>query len=342
MRLRLMIMNDFNSQLVKEPLDFFKYSSTLSNAKIIEEEGQFLYFISDNALCKEIVEYLPFGDGCYAINKSGFYYQEHSTTIQFQYATNWLKIIIQNEPNTSLLIIVRFSQAEYRHKYHFSLIDDVSITWKQLGNSTDDRIILFLSDKWLLDTLNFIPNLAENNWQPLIDIIKGREMHEISKPNLISELTTTILNDIAQKDSDSVQKRRENLNQLSHEIINMVLGDKYSMWSNSQKMDLQMVILAEKELIKDFKKAPLTLDELAKIAGMNRQKFQKVFKEYFEKPFFQYYQEARFIHAKELIEKKGYNVSEAAYQIGFKNVSYFSRYFVKYFGIKPSEIKKQM
>jgi len=43
----------------------------------------------------------------------------------------------------------------------------------------------------------------------------------------------------------------------------------------------------------------------------------------------------------ELLRESNLNVTEAAYQVGFKNLSHFSSRFREEHGFKPSEVKRK-
>ena len=45
--------------------------------------------------------------------------------------------------------------------------------------------------------------------------------------------------------------------------------------------------------------------------------------------------------ARDLLLTKDITVAQAAYRVGFKDPSYFSKVFQKYFGVLPSELKHQ-
>jgi transcriptional regulator GlxA family with amidase domain len=49
----------------------------------------------------------------------------------------------------------------------------------------------------------------------------------------------------------------------------------------------------------------------------------------------------RLSHAKELLMTTDMNVSEVAYETGFKDPNYFSRTFTEMFGILPSSVGKK-
>lgn len=66
---------------------------------------------------------------------------------------------------------------------------------------------------------------------------------------------------------------------------------------------------------------------LAKEAGMSEPKLRKLFKQTFGKGVFEYYQSARMQEAARLLQEKRMSVSEVGYQLGFTNLSHFSRVF---------------
>jgi two-component system response regulator YesN len=65
----------------------------------------------------------------------------------------------------------------------------------------------------------------------------------------------------------------------------------------------------------------------------------RTFKEVTGEPFSDYVLRLRMERAKELLAK-GYKVYDAAEQVGYKHVNYFSKSFQKYWGVKPSDIYK--
>lgn len=76
---------------------------------------------------------------------------------------------------------------------------------------------------------------------------------------------------------------------------------------------------------------------LAIEAGMSAPKMRKLFKQTFGKGVFEYYQFARMQEAARLLKDKRLTVSEVGYQLGFTNLSHFSRIFEQYIGMKPKK-----
>ena len=75
--------------------------------------------------------------------------------------------------------------------------------------------------------------------------------------------------------------------------------------------------------------------------AMSKTQLYRKFNLLTDKTLFEYLQSLRLHHAKELLMTSSLNVSEAAYQTGFKNISHFSKVFTKEFGVNPSKIKEK-
>jgi AraC-like DNA-binding protein len=76
---------------------------------------------------------------------------------------------------------------------------------------------------------------------------------------------------------------------------------------------------------------------LAREAGMSEPKMRKLFKQTFGKGVFEYYQSMRMQEAARLLKEKRLIVSEVGYQLGFTNLSHFSRVFEQHTGMKPKK-----
>lgn len=88
---------------------------------------------------------------------------------------------------------------------------------------------------------------------------------------------------------------------------------------------------------------PFLQDELVQLSGMNVIKLRKLFTQVFGKGMYPYYQHLRMKEAARLLREEHLSVSEAGYQLGFSNLSYFGRLFERHFGCKPKKwIRKNM
>ena len=85
----------------------------------------------------------------------------------------------------------------------------------------------------------------------------------------------------------------------------------------------------------------LTVDDIVRHAGMNRHSLNKKLKAMTNKTAVKLIREIRLEKAKSLLMKNGKNVSEIAFEVGFKDPNYFSVCFKEQFGIPPSDVLKK-
>ena len=95
-----------------------------------------------------------------------------------------------------------------------------------------------------------------------------------------------------------------------------------------------------KKYINDNFTKNISVDELAEIAGLSPSHFRKVFREIVGMSATQYAIYMRINKAKDLLASGTVNVSEAAFQSGFKDIYYFSSMFKKITGENPSKYFK--
>lgn len=82
------------------------------------------------------------------------------------------------------------------------------------------------------------------------------------------------------------------------------------------------------------------IHELCKEVGMSRAQLYRKFKSLTDKTVSDYLLSFRLFKAKEMLLATDLNVSEVAYEVGFKNLSHFSRSFREAFGQNPGGIRK--
>lgn len=85
---------------------------------------------------------------------------------------------------------------------------------------------------------------------------------------------------------------------------------------------------------------PLSLDEVANINAMSRYHFSRIFKVKTGFTFKDYINTKRIHRAKYLMKYEDMNITEAAFAVGYNDLSYFSRLFQKHEGLSPSQYKK--
>jgi len=86
---------------------------------------------------------------------------------------------------------------------------------------------------------------------------------------------------------------------------------------------------------------PPVLDDLAKEAGMSKSKLKRLFKQIFGESIFNYYQSFRMREAARLLKERRLTVSEVGYEMGFSNLSHFTRVFEEHIGMKPKKFSQK-
>ncbi|MEP6929213.1 MAG: AraC family transcriptional regulator [Flavobacterium sp.] len=100
--------------------------------------------------------------------------------------------------------------------------------------------------------------------------------------------------------------------------------------------DIKAVYVVKLRLESHLDESP-NIAALAIEANMSEPKLRKLFKQTFGKGVFEYYQFLRMQEAARLLKEERLSVSEVGYQLGFTNLSHFSRVFEQYNGMKPKK-----
>jgi len=79
-------------------------------------------------------------------------------------------------------------------------------------------------------------------------------------------------------------------------------------------------------------------EEVAKLCGMSSFRFSRSFKEKYGIAFRDYVVRYRLRQAHKMISEQNSSVTEAAYAVGFNDISYFGRMFKRHFDVAPSEL----
>jgi AraC-like DNA-binding protein len=109
--------------------------------------------------------------------------------------------------------------------------------------------------------------------------------------------------------------------------------------SANQKLsesDIKSIYKVRDKLVSSLQK-PSPIAELKQIAGMNELKMRKLFIQVFGMGIYDYYQHLRMKEAARLLRDEKRSVSEVGYQMGFENLSHFTRVFEKHIGKKPKK-----
>ncbi len=161
------------------------------------------------------------------------------------------------------------------------------------------------------------------------------ETHEKINNHFLFSRLLTLFNEltsiwISKKDNMEIQLRS-----VFAEILNLLLKYKSDGQINFDKIRKveQAISLMVKKL-----NSKIYLSDIAASIHISPSYLGSIFKEITGKSPIDYYIKMRIDKAKSLLQE-GASVSEAASQLGFNDIYYFSKCFKKYTGINPSKIK---
>ncbi|MCF0075560.1 AraC family transcriptional regulator [Dyadobacter sp. CY261] len=98
--------------------------------------------------------------------------------------------------------------------------------------------------------------------------------------------------------------------------------------------DISRLLYIRDEIVRDLSKPPV-LRELSQIAAMSETKLKSLFKQTYGTTIYNYFQQARMEEAAFLLKKGKRSVAQVGYDIGFTNLSHFSRLFERHYGQNP-------
>ncbi len=121
-------------------------------------------------------------------------------------------------------------------------------------------------------------------------------------------------------------------NWLKQEMVLVPEGRDFS------REDINRLIAAEQELLRDFSHPAPTIATLSRKAAMSPSKFKKIFKTIYGSPVYSYFQDHRMEKARLMLLSGQYSVSEVGHAVGYANLSNFSAAFKRKFNQLPSAI----
>jgi AraC-like DNA-binding protein len=103
--------------------------------------------------------------------------------------------------------------------------------------------------------------------------------------------------------------------------------------------DVQIIYKIKEQML-EHPEIPPVIKKLALCANMSPSKLKRLFKQIFGNSIFNYYQAFRMKEAARLLKEEKLSVSDVGYQLGFSNLSHFSRIFNKHIGMKPKQYSR--
>lgn len=128
---------------------------------------------------------------------------------------------------------------------------------------------------------------------------------------------------------------------LIYKLFYQLLQKKFILQTTTPTADrgLKTVISLLKWIKKNYTQE-ITLEKISQYAGLSEKYLCRIFKAYTSKTIMDYVNEIRIEQA--CVELAYTSVTEAAFNCGFNNLSYFCKLFKKYKGMTPREYKKKL
>jgi TolB-like protein/AraC-like DNA-binding protein len=141
-----------------------------------------------------------------------------------------------------------------------------------------------------------------------------------------------------EKNKQEFKKENKNQAVILENTLEIEVNNKPDIAEN--KMVDPFLQKLEEIMDKNMTKSNFGLPQLCKALGMSRAQLYRKIKETTGTSPALYIRRLRLLKAKKLLQSTNLNITEAAYEVGFKDLSYFSRSFLEEFGENPSETRK--
>ena len=103
--------------------------------------------------------------------------------------------------------------------------------------------------------------------------------------------------------------------------------------------DIQTLYKVKEQMLEHLETPPV-IKELAIFANMSPTKLKRLFRQIFGNSIFNYYQAFRMKEAAFLLKEQKLSVSDVGNQLGFTNLSHFSKVFKDHMGMKPKQYSR--
>lgn len=127
--------------------------------------------------------------------------------------------------------------------------------------------------------------------------------------------------------------------QLFDYLIQKITGSYEDAAELKKQEDNRPIRMAKQYILQKYGE-PLTLEELSEIVGLSPAYLSTVFKKSTGMTFLEYLSKVRMDMAKQLLKETNDTVASICQQVGYNDVKYFTKTFIKYSGLKPNEYRK--
>jgi len=214
----------------------------------------------------------------------------------------------------------------------------VMICMQTVSSVMDMPSNTFFGSVGIVASRHYLRILFGNIEHPVIDSILKSKENFLFETGISADIIKTASEILHQPVPESIERQYYKLKceELLCYIFTLLLEREAVPASGLHINDIK-TIYAVKVHLQSHLGEPPNIATLAKEACMSEPKLRKLFKQTFGKGIFEYYQHARMQEAARLLKEKRFSVSDVGYQLGFTNLSHFSRIFEQHIGIKPKK-----
>ncbi|GAB6094543.1 hypothetical protein JCM14469_07950 [Desulfatiferula olefinivorans] len=105
--------------------------------------------------------------------------------------------------------------------------------------------------------------------------------------------------------------------------------------------DIRRPLVKARLLLEQHMSEPPSLEDLAGQVGMSLTRFKEMFPRMFGMTPYAYLRILRMERARHLLGQGTMTVTEAAFDVGYSNLSHFSKTFTEHFGVQPSRMARK-
>jgi AraC-like DNA-binding protein len=258
-----------------------------------------------------------------------------------------LKRNAANEPN-DLLSIFFYNNEQPLH-LNYNEVQPVKFSRKsesaiQITTNDLSSVIRFPANT---QTHYVVVGITASKLKSLLDVEKSNPvLQNILTPgasflyfeSMIPEILQILKNIIAINLNDELSNFSVRIKVL--ELLYHLLHKLSKRENTSQKTvnnaDAEKLLNARNIILADISEPP-SISFLATQVGMSETKLKQLFKQTFGDSIYNYFQKIRMEEAAFLLKQSAYSVSEVGFQLGFSNLSHFSRLFQRHYGVTPKK-----
>lgn len=148
--------------------------------------------------------------------------------------------------------------------------------------------------------------------------------------------------DKAAENHEKFKSRTENCNSadsLFEELLEYIAYEFAILDRDKASNNINQIRQAKKYIEENYMNN-ITLEDIGAYIGFNPSYFSSFFKKETETSFVEYLSKVRIEKAKNLLRESDLRMQDICLMVGYNDVKYFTKAFIKYTGLKPNEYRK--